>query len=83
MVIWGRTFRDDGDLGLNNYWNCLLRVLALSASIVNVLPFAFMDDMPSSAYFECFNKECNFIVLALVDSFICPFRYTVHWMFVF
>ena len=43
---------------------------------------ALMDDMPSSSCFECFNKECNFIVLALVGSFIGPFRYTMHWMLV-
>ena len=43
---------------------------------------SFRDDMPSSSCFECFNKECNFIVLALVGSFIGPFRYTVHWMLV-
>ena len=41
MVIWARAFRDEGDLGLNTYWNCLLRVLALAAFTVNVLPLPF------------------------------------------
>ena len=62
-VIWARAFKDEGDLGLNTDW---LRELALSASAVNVLPFAFRDDMPLLSCFECFNKEYNFLVLTLV-----------------
>ena len=76
-VIWASAFKDEGDLGLNTDWNCWLRELALSASAVNVLPFAFMDDMPLLSCFECFNKEYNFLVLTLVGlsrSFVSGFN---------
>ena len=59
MVTWATAFSDVVDLGLNTDWNCWLRVFALSAS-VNVLPFAFRDDMPLLSCFECFNKEYIF-----------------------
>ena len=65
-VIWARAFKDEGDLGLNTDWNYWLRELALSASEVSVLPFAFSDDMPLLSCFECFDKEYNFLVLTLV-----------------
>ena len=64
-VISARAFKD-GDLGLNTDWNCWVRELALSASAVKVLPFAFRDNMSLLSSFECFSKEYYFLVLALV-----------------
>ena len=55
-VIWARAFRDDGDLGMKMEWNCWLKVLALSASAVNVFLFAFKDNMPLLSGLACFSS---------------------------
>ena len=81
-VIWARAFKDEGDLGLDKDWNCWLRELALSASAVNVLPFAFRGDMPLLSCFECFNKEYTFLVLTLVGlsmSFVSGLHFKYIW----
>ena len=76
-VIWASAFKDEWVLGLNTDWNCWLRELALSASAVNVLPFACRDDMPLLSCFGCFNKKYNFLVLTLKElsrSFVSGFN---------
>ena len=46
VMLFGQGLSGMKETVLNMDWNCWLRELALSASAVNVLPFAFRGDMP-------------------------------------